>query len=273
MNTQRPVLVQTETPRENTMNRRILFTSLFPLVAVLACSESTGPALDDMSQPDLVTDGTLHHLKWAPDVPVQFTTEGNTQVQELPFSGTSGLQAAEGSGELALEAYKVGFWAVRGEPRYVQINYQTAAENTLWGSAETEVASPFLRLDVEEPVRRPDGSEIAVGDSVYITVYVDATDLVVYLLPHGLQFGNTNPTTLQMWYTGAGDDLNTDGWVNTTDAYIEQQLLGLWYQPSYDATWTLLGSDHSQSEAWFSTTLQHFSGYAVSWDDGPGEDD
>jgi hypothetical protein len=254
------------------MNKRTRFASLFALTAVLSCSDGTGPALDQMAQPELVADGGLHHLKWAPDVPVQFTAEGNTQVQELPFSDNSGLQAAEGSAQLALDAYKVGFWAVRGEHRYVQINYQTAAANTFSLSADAEIESPFLRLDVDEPVTRPDGSEIAVGDSVFITVYVDPADLVVYLLPHGLQFGSTDLNTLQMWYDGAGPDLNTDGLVNTADAYIEQQLLGLWYQATPGAPWTVLPSEQSHSEDWFWTRLHHFSGYAVSWDDPPGDE-
>lgn len=254
------------------MRRNFVLTSILTGFAVLACSEGTGPVLDEMSQPELVADGELHHLKWAPDLPVQFTTEGNTQVQELPFSGTADLQAAEGSGELALDAYKVGFWAVRGQHRYVQINYQTAATNTFSLSADTEVESPFLRLDVDEPVMRPDGSEIAVGDSVFITVYVDPTDLVVYLLPHGLQFGDTDLNTLQMWYDGADPDLNTDGLVNTADAYIERELLGMWHQATAGAPWTLLQSEQSHSEDWFWTRLWHFSGYAVSWDDPPGDE-
>jgi len=254
------------------MRRNLLLISILTGFSVLACGEGTGPALDEMSQPALVADGALHHLKWAPDVPVQFTTEGNTEVQELPFSDAAGLQAAAGSAELALDAYKVGFWAVRGQHRYVQINYRTTLENTFSLSADTKIESPFLRLDVDEPVLRPDGSAIAVGDSVFVTVYVDPTDMVVYLLPHGLQFGNTEFNTLQIWYDGAGPDLNTDGLVNTADVYIEQELLGLWYQATLGAPWTLLESEQSHSEDWFWTGLWHFSGYAVSWDDPPGEE-
>ncbi len=154
---------------------------------------------------------------------------------------------------LSLDQYTVSFWAVRGESRSVQINYSSSIDD------ETH---PFLVLTTTDPTSVPGVGELALGDSVLITVTVDTTKIGVSLEPHGLQFGA--PAELKMWYGGAGGDLNGDGAVDSTDVNIEAMLLGLWYREDAANPWTQLPAAQSIADKLFRYGLAHFSQYAVA---------
>ena len=154
---------------------------------------------------------------------------------------------------LSLDQYTVSFWAVRGEARSVQINYTSSIDSAV---------HPFLTLTISDPQFVPGVGELAMGDSVFITVNVDTTKIGVSLLPTGLQFGT--PAELKIWYDGAGGDLNGDGVVDSTDAKIEAQLLGLWYRELPADAWTQLPASQSLDEKSFNWGLAHFSEYAVA---------
>src|SRR5260370_189469 len=102
-----------------------------------------------------------------------------------------------------------------------------------------------------------------LGASVLIRLTVAPINIKVSLEPTGLRFGV--PAQLQLWYGGAGGDLNGDGVVDSTDAQIESQLLGLWYREGADSAWTPLPANHSLADRSFISALQHFCDYAVSW--------
>lgn len=158
---------------------------------------------------------------------------------------------------LSLDTYSISFWAVRGEARSVRINYR---------DANNDVSNPFLSLTITDPVSVPGIGEIAVGDSVLITIGIDTTNLGVSLEPSGTQFGA--PSQLKIWYGGAGGDLNGDAQVDSTDAYIESQLLSVWYREG-ESPWSPIPASHSLEEKSFTTELQHFSlyflGFALDW--------
>jgi hypothetical protein len=154
---------------------------------------------------------------------------------------------------LSLDQYTVSFWAVRGESRSVQINYSSSID---------EETHPFLVLTTTDPTSVPGVGELALGDSVLITVTVDTAKIGVSLEPHGLQFGA--PAELKMWYGGAGGDLNGDGAVDSTDANIEAMLLGLWYREDEANPWTQLPAAQSMADKLFTYGLAHFSQYAVA---------
>jgi hypothetical protein len=230
----------------NKMSKGVLRVSLMAGALVLGCAQSTEPVAEP-------PDAGLHFLTWDPaNGPVTFSAVGETPTGALDIVHPLFLAAGD---SIQLDTYVVSFWAVRGEPRSIQINYVNG----------TLVEGPYVRLDVSEPILRPDGSPIAVGDSILITVSVDPTDILVHLEPSGLQFGTANPTQLQMWYGGAKDDLNSDGTVNADDSYIQQTLLGMWYQEGADNPWDAITATHDLAAEWFQAGLQHFSGYAVSW--------
>lgn len=229
------------------MSKRLLLISLVAGALVLGCTEGTAPP----SEPP-VPDASPHFLQWdRSDGPISFAATGETPDGDLDIVRPPLLVAGDSIG---LDTYEVSFWAVRGETRVVTIHYVDAT-----GTVE----APYVRLAVSDPAVRPDGSPIAVGDSVFITVAVDPTDLAIHLAPSGLVFGTA--TELQMWYGGAVDDLNGDGSVNTTDATIQHTQLGMWWTVDVDAPWAPTIADHDPAAEWFRGWLQHFSGYAISW--------
>ena len=221
--------------------RRSLILLAFVLFAA-RCSESNAP------RP--AADQPLHFLRWVGGSSPQFTAVGAVADQPTVSGGTSGLTA---SLVLSLDQHTATFWAVRGQPRSLQINYVSAGDTS----------HPFLRLTASDPVYAPAVGDLAVGDSVLITVTVDAESLKVTLEPTGLVFGS--PAQLQVWYGGAGGDLNGDGVADSTDAYIEQQLLGLWYREDLPDPWTQITAVQSLADKSFTSELQHFCEYALSW--------
>ena len=154
---------------------------------------------------------------------------------------------------LGLDTYAVSFWAVRGESRSVQINYSSSIDG---GN------HPFLVLTTTDPRFVPGIGELAMGDSVLITVTVDTTKIGVTLEPSGLQFGA--PAQLKVWYGGAGGDLNGDGVADSTDAALEASVLGLWYREGQADSWTDLPAVQSLDEKSFTYSLPHFCEYAIA---------
>lgn len=232
------------------MNTRVLFASVLVGAAVLACTEGTAPLNDAPAQPD----AGFHFLTWDTSKgPVTFSATGETPGGALDIVDRP-LRAAGDS--MLLDRFEASFYAVRGQTRSVQINYLEEA-------GSNAIAGPYVKLRVSDPVQRPDGSPIAVGDSVLITLSVDPTELVIHLEPSGLQFGNA--TGLRMWYGGANHDFNADGVVDSQDSYIQQHLLGMAWTEGGDNPWGVISAEHSLSYERFTAYLQHFSGYAISW--------
>jgi hypothetical protein len=156
---------------------------------------------------------------------------------------------------LSLDTYQISFWAVRGESRSVVINYKSSIDSE---------AHPFLQLTTTDPQFVPGVGELAVGDSVLVTVTVDTSKIGVSLEPTGLQFGQ--PAQLTITYSGANGDLNGDGVVDSTDAKIEAQLLGLWYREADSDPWSKIGATQSLDAKSFSYALPHFCEYDVAAD-------
>jgi hypothetical protein len=182
-------------------------------------------------------------LRWSGAA--QFTSQTDARARR---SGAMALTPP-----LSLDQYTVSFWAVRGESRSIQINYSSAMDSA---------THPFIVLTTTDPVFVPDVGELAMGDSVLITVTVDTTKIGIRLEPTGLEFGA--PAELKMWYGGASGDLNGDGVANGADAQIEQALLGLWYREYSNDDWTQVSASQSVEEKSFVYALPHFCEYAVA---------
>jgi hypothetical protein len=202
------------------------------LLLAAACSDGIAPPAPTAAGP--------HLLRWAGSSAPRFAAVG-----AVARPGVSAVAPV-------VDAYEASFWAVRGESRTLRINYQSA-----------DGSYPFLEFTATDPTWVPDRGELALGDSVLITVRVDSEVVRVVFEPSGLQFGT--PAGLTIWYNGVVGDLNADGVVDTTDAYIEDQLLGLWYRDNETSPWSPITAVKSLTEKWFATEVPHFTEYAVSW--------
>src|SRR2546422_11551931 len=56
------------------------------------------------------------------------------------------------------------------------------------------------------------------------------------------------------------------GVVDDADAWIEAQLMGMWYREGADSAWTQVSAAQSLSDKSFRSALPHFSEYALCWE-------
>lgn len=219
--------------------RRSLLAFALALSVARCADQPTAVNQSAMNQP-----AGPQFLRWSGATP-QFTARTDARARR---SGAMALTPP-----LSLDQYSVSFWAVRGESRSVRINYSSAIDND---------THPFLELTSTDPVFAPGIGDIAMGDSVLITVTVDTSKIGVRFEPTGLQFGTSSQ--LKIWYGGASGDLNGDGVADSTDAQLEQVVLGLWYRELTNDEWTPLSASQSVEDKSFSYALPHFCEYAVA---------
>jgi hypothetical protein len=159
----------------------------------------------------------------------------------------------------ALATTQVSFWAVKGRNAGADIWYRPRS-----GQSDSTKFVEF-RMGGASLDRRPDGSVIAQGDSVLITLTVsDPTHLIVNYQPSGLQFSATDQPTLKMYYVACGDDLNYDGVVDATDDQIQSQLR-IWRQEAPELPWTVMSGSVVKSLKEVDAKLSGFTGYAISY--------
>lgn len=174
----------------------------------------------------------------------------------------------QGAAGRALETYRVELWVVRGRSATVQVDYQARGGRGDDGDDDGKARrDKFLIIDfpANTLLRYPDDTAFRWGDSVRVTVSIDATLLLVHLEPSGLVFNPLAPVRLTIWYGNAAQDFDDDGRVDENDLAIEQDWLGLWYQERPGMPWSPWTAEHFKAEKRFRTWLYHFSGYAVSW--------
>lgn len=167
------------------------------------------------------------------------------------------LQFANGAPPLATTS--VSFYAVRGEDREVFIWYRPAA-----GQSDS---SEFLEFQVPGAalLTRPDGTPIAVGDSLLITVSVnDTTHMIANFQPSGLRFATGVPARLKMYFGEADADYNHDGVVDSKDQEAETQF-SFWKQEQPGLPWTKVGSAIAEDLKEVEADITGFTGYAISY--------
>lgn len=167
------------------------------------------------------------------------------------------LHVASSSPSLATT--QVSFYAVKGKAAGADIWYHARA-----GASDSlkfiEFRMGALSLDT-----RPDGSAIAVGDSVQITLTVtDPTHLLVDFQPAGLTFAAVDQPTLKMYWVACGDDLNYDGVVDAADAQLTQSF-SIWRQEQTSQPWFRVASFVAQDTKEVDAHLGGFTGYALAY--------
>jgi len=152
----------------------------------------------------------------------------------------------------------VSFYAVKGEDREARIFF----EDDQGGPGEE-----YLRLRVDAPTlrARPDGSPIAQGDSVLITVrVVNPQQMLFEMAPTGLTFSADDPAELRIRYAEVHGDFNDDGSVDSEDDDIENTM-AIWRQESPADPFVRVGTavvkDLEEAEA----ELTGFSRYALAY--------
>ncbi len=167
-------------------------TRRFALNLVLIGALGLGLACADDDNPDDRTEDELNALTIRPDAPL-------------------------------LERTDTFFYARKGEDREVAIYFTDGA-----GGRGTIFF--LLRVFANSLMTRPDGTPIADGDSVRISVrVVDPTRVLFDVQPNGLSFNPAAPAELLLHYNEVDPDLDGDGDVDAADAALELRLF-VWRQ-------------------------------------------
>lgn len=153
----------------------------------------------------------------------------------------------------------MSFWAVKGRSSSVEAYFHAEA-----GSADSLKLLTF-QLGPNALDRRPDGSVIAPGDSVLITLNVtDPYHLVVAFAPSGLNFAQADQPVLTISWAACGDDLNYDGRVDDKDSQIVSSL-GIWRQEQPTLPWFKERSTVSIGAREVAAAIPGFTGYALAF--------
>ena len=153
---------------------------------------------------------------------------------------------------------EASFYAVKGQNAEARIYFQ----NDQGGPGEE-----YLRLRVDGPTlqARPDGTPIAEGDSVLITIrVVDPAQMLFEMEPSGLTFSTADPAELKIRYEEAHGDLNDDGRVDETDDDIES-LMAIWRQETPSDPFVRVGTAVVQDLKEADAELTGFSRYALAY--------
>jgi hypothetical protein len=175
----------------------------------------------------------------------------------MPSASPTFVRPAPGAPAMANPV--VSFYARRGERREVRMVYHAAP-----GRSDS---TDFVRFRVDDRslLTRPDGSPIAVGDSVLITLtLVDAANLVVDFQPAGLRFNPRDPAELRFCFRETDPDLNQDGVVDVQDTLLMQRFQ-LWRAEAAGSQWTPTVSTVSAPAYEVEAAVGGFTRYALAY--------
>jgi hypothetical protein len=197
------------------------------MTGVLILALAFAPACSDEVDPDARTEDELNALEIRPDAP-------------------------------PLERTDTTFYAVKGQEREVIIYFTEGA-----GGRGTIFF--LLRVFAGSLASRPDGTPIAEGDSVLITVRAaDPSRVLFDVEPSGLTFDPATPPLMLLHYNEVDPDLDGDGDGDAADLDIEQRLT-IWRQETPGGLFTRLESTVNLELDGVGTSLAGFSRYAISY--------
>ena len=197
-----------------------------------------------------------------PDAPTAVGEPGALLVPSARRTDSNGLpdflHPAAGAPSLAQQT--VSFYAVQGQDRRVSMWYHADP-----GALDSARLLEF-RVRDKARITRPDGSVLAAGDSILITLtVVDPVQLIVDFQPAGLRFaGDGEPANLKMWYIEQDHDFNSDGVINNTDSAIERSL-AIYRRESVNDPWARLVSDVVVRLDEVEAVIRGFTHYAIAY--------
>jgi hypothetical protein len=163
------------------------------------------------------------------------------------------------AGAPAASTAQVAFWAVQGKDRKGEVWYHATP-----GEPDS---TRMLRLRVRKKAQiiRPDGTLLAPGDSIRITMQViDPITMATQFEPSGLRFVGSEAADLTMWYLHADLDLNDDGVVNAADRTIELTF-SIFKQESATAPWTRVTSVVMPTGHEVEANIDGFTNYVIAY--------
>lgn len=159
----------------------------------------------------------------------------------------------------ALVTTQQSFYAVKGQASNIEFWYHARPGET------DSLRFMEFRVGAASLDRRPDGSTVAPGDSVLITITVtDPAHMMVEFQPSGLKFSPSDPPKLRMFWSACGEDLNYDGSIDAYDTAIAQQI-SIWRQEDPSQPWFKLTSVVAPELKEVDSQLSGFTGYAISY--------
>lgn len=158
-----------------------------------------------------------------------------------------------------LATTSTSFYAVAGRGGGVDLWYRAAA-----GRRDSTKFLEF-RLGSNSLVSRADGSALARGDSIRITLTVrDPLHLIVDFQPSGLRFNVNDRPKLKLFFAQVGDDVDGDGKVDGHDDDVESRL-AIWRQEAIGLPWFKISSVVVKDSREVDADLSGFTGYALSY--------
>lgn len=185
-----------------------------------------------------------------------------TPTPTVPTPGTTSTQVnllTAATGAPAIANPVVQFWAVAGVDEEVFMYYKARTSG--------RDSTVFLRFRVPKRalLARPNGTPIATGDSIQITItLLDPVHLEVGFEPSGLTFSPSDPARLKLSFLEADEDLNHDGKVDGSDTTI-QGLLAIWKRESATQPWMKLTTIVSTGTHEVEADVTGFTSYAIAW--------
>jgi len=153
----------------------------------------------------------------------------------------------------------MSFYAVKGKNAGADLWYRPRV-----GQRDSTKFLEF-RLGGSTLDKRPDGTPIANGDSVRITVtVVDPVHLILVFQPSGLTFSSKDPARLRMFFSEVGDDIDHNGRVDSDDDDAEQKL-SIWRQEQPGLPWFKVASAVVKDSKRVDADLAGFTGYALAY--------
>ena len=173
--------------------------------------------------------------------------------KQVPGSELTFIRAAANAPPL--DSLVVHVWAVAGENRQAVIRYEKV------GNYGGDICLEF-KIPGNGLWKRPDGSVVAKGDSVLITItVVDPKQFNFRFEPSGVQFRADHPAELRVSYKWADPDRNGDGVVDSRDERFD---FGFWKQETDASNWIETGTVKDADLEELRADIRSFTRYALA---------
>jgi hypothetical protein len=162
-------------------------------------------------------------------------------------------------------ADSTGAWFIKnGQDKSIQLVFPESGQlaDCAGGSTEEFASLAVKKLSL---MRRPDGTLVSDGDSVFISLKWVGNDSILFeFQPTGLVFDPAEAPELKIHYTEAGSDLNHDGRVDGEDDNVETRL-DIWRQERPGDPFFQVGTGKIEDQNEVEARLNGFSRFALAY--------